>query len=425
MRLMARWLGSLVLAFAALPAGAAFHLFTMNELYSNADGSVQFLEFTALTGGQQFTAGHTIVVTQGAVSRTFQVPNNLPGDTLGHKFLVGTQGFAALGVVTPDYVVPNGFFPLGNGFINWGEGSASWNYSGLPTDGVNSLDRDSNGPRTNSPQNFAGQTGTVQLTAPNANYQALWWKAPAGSENGWGVNITHQGDILFATWFTYDINGSGMWLVMSNGNKSGPATYGGPLYRTTGPPFNSATWGSINVQQVGTLQFDFTDANNGAMTYTVNGITTTKAITRQAFSNPVSTCASGGTAPATPSYQDLWWKSPAGSENGWGVNLTHQGDILFATWFTYAADGSGLWLVMSNGNKTANGVYSGPLYRTTGPPFNTSSWDASQVMVTQVGTATFTFTDANNGTFDYVVNGTAGSKSITRQAYSTPTTCHF
>src|SRR5258708_21976303 len=41
----------------ALPVSATFHLWQMSELYSNADGSVQFLELTALTSGQEFVAG--------------------------------------------------------------------------------------------------------------------------------------------------------------------------------------------------------------------------------------------------------------------------------------------------------------------------------------------------------------------------------
>src|SRR5262249_46385393 len=61
--------------------------------------------------------------------------------------------------------------------------------------------------------------------AANANYQGLWWRSPANSESGWGVNLAHQGDILFATWFTYDASGAGQWFVMSNGNKTGPGTY--------------------------------------------------------------------------------------------------------------------------------------------------------------------------------------------------------
>jgi hypothetical protein len=259
---------------------------------------------------------------------------------------------------------------------------------------------------------------------PATNFQGLWWKSPAGSESGWGVNVTHQGDILFATWFTYDTDGSGMWLVMSNGAKTGEGAYGGALHRTTGPAFSAVPWNSAQVAltTVGSASFAFTDANNGTFTYTVNGVTQAKAVTRQVYSSPVPTCVAGATAGATPNYQDLWWKSPAGSESGWGVNIAHQGDVLFATWFTYDATGKGLWLVMSNGEKTGPGIYSGSLFRTTGPAFSAMPWTSSQVALTPVGTGTFTFSDASNGTFAYTVNGISQTKPITRQVYSSPAT---
>ena len=46
-----------------------------------------------------------------------------------------------------------------------------------------------------------------------ANYQGLWWNAPAGSESGWGINLNHQGNTLFATWFTFGLDGKPLWLV--------------------------------------------------------------------------------------------------------------------------------------------------------------------------------------------------------------------
>src|SRR5262249_40359129 len=45
--------------------------------------------------------------------------------------------------------------------------------------------------------------------------------------------------------------------------------------------------------------------------------------------------AGGGGGGGAANYQGLWWSSPANSESGWGVNLAHQGDIIFASWFTY------------------------------------------------------------------------------------------
>lgn len=428
-------------AIASAPAWASFHLFSMSELYSNADGSVQFLEITALTGAQQFVGGHTLRVDQGGSTHSFTFPSNLPGDTSGKAMLVATQGFANLGIVTPDYIVPNGFFFAGNGTITYAEGSDIWNYSGLPSDGSHALSRNG-ASAANSARNFSGATGSVSGAStppppPAAfNVEGLWWKSPAGSESGWGVNITHQGDILFATWFTYDTDGSGLWLVMPDGTKTGTNSYSGALYRTTGPSFDSATFDPTRVQatQIGTATFSFSDANNGTFTYSVNGVVQAKNITRQVFGTPAPTCFEGsagsgttfnygtGTA-AGPNYQDLWWRAPAGSESGWGVNLTHQGNIIFATWFTYDSTGKGLWLVMPDGERVANtSTFAGALFRTTGPAFSASPWEPSQVASTQVGTATFTFDDANTGTFTYTVNGVTQSKPITRQVFGTPTT---
>ena len=253
------------------------------------------------------------------------------------------------------------------------------------------------------------------------NYQGLWWN-PA--ESGWGVHLAQQGNILFATWFTYDTDGSGMWLVMSNGVNTGPSTYSGTLYRTTGPSFDSVPWRPADVvtTPVGTATFAFTSADRGTFTYTVNGVTQSKAITPLVFSSPMPNCTTGGTGGATTNYQDLWWGSPAGSGNGWGVNIAHQGDVLFATWFTYGVTGKGRWLSMSAGLQTGPSQYSGDLYQTFGPPFSNQPWDPSKVSRLRVGSATFTFTDSDNGTFDFELEGVVRSLPITRLAYSLPAT---
>jgi hypothetical protein len=259
--------------------------------------------------------------------------------------------------------------------------------------------------------------------APGYNVQGLWWNSPAGSESGWGVNLTQQGDIVFATWFTYDTDGSGMWLVMSKGDKIADNTYSGALYRTTGPAFSANPWSpsQVGLTPVGSATFTFTDGSNGTFAYTVNGTTQSKPITRQIFSSPLPTCVQFPTFAPSTNYSDLWWRAPAGSESGWGVNLQHQGDILFATWFTYDANGKGLWLVMSKGDKTGPGTYTGALYRTMGTPFSVP-WSQSRFSITPVGTATFAFSDFYAGTFTYTLDNVTQSKPIVRQVYSTPAT---
>ena len=270
---------SLVAAtLAATCASATFHLWRMTEAYSNADGTVQFLELAALAGGEQFVSGHALSSSSGSLTHTFNVPTDLPGDSGGKRMLFATQGFANLGVVTPDYIVPDGFLFIAGGSLNWADADL-WEQPALPVDGRMSLYKENGGAALNSPTNFLDQQGSVTAPASAALvYQGLWWRAPAGSESGWGINVTHQGDIIFATWFTYDTDGSGLWLVMANGVKTAPGTYSGALYRTTGPAFSSAPFNPamVSATPVGTGTFTFNDADTGTFAYTVNGVTQSK-----------------------------------------------------------------------------------------------------------------------------------------------------
>lgn len=411
---------AVVFGLAIAPAQAAFHLWTMNELFSNVDGTVQFLELTALSPGQQFLSGHRLTASSGGTTRTFTFPADLPGDTSNKRMLIGTQGFAALGVVTPDYVVPNGFFFRNGGSVNFADVEV-WNHGTLPSD--NRSINKSGAAAVNSPTNFAGQSGTVTVTAqpPALNFQGLWYRGEV--ESGWGVNVAHQGDILFVTWFTYDTDGTQMWLVGPDVRRTTGNNYTGPLYRTTGPAFNAVPFNpsQVGVTNVGAVTLSFNNANNGMFIYNVNGISQSKPIVRQVFSATVPTCAAGGTASAT-NFQDLWYRSPAESEAGWGVNITHQGDILFVTWFTYDTTGRGMWVVGPDVRRTSGNTFTGALYRTTGPAFSASPWLPSGVGVTQVGTATFTFSGNNAATFEYTVSGITQTKNIIRQSFGLPAT---
>ena len=122
------------------------------------------------------------------------------------------------------------------------------------------------------------------------------------------------------------------------------------------------------------------------------------------------------------SYQGLFYNAPAESESGWGINLAHQGDTIFASWFTYDTTGRGSWFVVT-ANKTAPKTYGGKLYRTRGPAFNALPWDPSTVVATEAGTATFTFTDANHGTFNYVIGAVNQTKTLVRQTFGPLPTC--
>lgn len=139
-----------------------FHVFHINEVYSNANGTVQFIEFSGDANDQDEWAGHTITSTNGVTTNTYTIPTNLPSEaTLNKTVLVATQGFADLGIVTPDYIIPNGFLFTTSGIVNFpGMVGGKITYATLPVDGIKSLNPDSSS-GINSPQNFAGDTGTV------------------------------------------------------------------------------------------------------------------------------------------------------------------------------------------------------------------------------------------------------------------------
>jgi hypothetical protein len=205
-------------------------------------------------------------------------------------------------------------------------------------------------------------------------------------------------------------------------------TFTGTIYRTTGPPFNAVPFdpGQVAHLPVGTAILTFVDGNNGRFDYAIGGIAQTKSITRQAF-GPLPTCTFAGLpnlALAT-NYQDIWWAAPAGVESGWGINFTHQGDVIFATWFTYDSDDAPTWLSATLA-RAGQGVYTGTLLRTIGPAFNAVPFNPSAVIRTEVGTASLTFTNGNDGSFAYQLNDgskvVAQVKGITRQVFRDPGT---
>jgi hypothetical protein len=134
----------------------------------------------------------------------------------------------------------------------------------------------------------AGQSRTVAIvrqplgggTNPGVDYTDLWWNP---NESGWGMAMAQQGTNLFLAWYVYDGSGRPMWYVASNCTVSG-AGCTGTLYRTTGPPFGPTfNPNSVQAFAVGSATLTFSDANSGTLSYTVDGVPGSKAITRQLF----------------------------------------------------------------------------------------------------------------------------------------------
>jgi probable HAF family extracellular repeat protein len=262
------------------------------------------------------------------------------------------------------------------------------------------------------------------------NYQGLWWNDPPESESGWGINLAHQGDVIFATWFTHDATGKAWWLSMT-AERTGGNTYSGTLYESNGPPFSAEPFDPSRVTRtpVGTGTLTFASDRRGTFAYTVNGVSATKAIVPQAF-GPLPTCLWGvPDLTLATNYQDLWWAYPPASEAGWGINFAHEGDVIFATWFTYGVDGKPLWM-SATAPKIAERSYRGTLLATTGPPFGRGPFDSAAVTRTSVGTLGLSFFDGNAVSFGYRVElpGTPAvgqTRSLTRQVFRPPGTACY
>ena len=260
------------------------------------------------------------------------------------------------------------------------------------------------------------------LFEPAPNYQDLWWNP---LESGWGINFAHQGDIVFATWFTYGADNQPQWFTIL-ANKTAERVYAGPVSSFTGLPFNTLPYtANANVKTpVGTATISFSeDGRSATFNYTVNGITQTKQIVPQEFAAPVPSCAFGvqPNLALAANFQDLWWVI-GGNESGWGINFTHQGNIIFATWFTYAAGGKGRWVSLVAAQTAVPNVYAGLLKTTTGPPFSAEPFDPNAVVRTTAGNATLTIIDGSHARFDYTLDGVTQSKNLERQVFVAPGT---
>ncbi|HEX4779922.1 MAG TPA: hypothetical protein VH301_04160 [Usitatibacter sp.] len=118
-------------------------------------------------------------------------------------------------------------------------------------------------------------------TSTGIDYTDQWWGGEA--EHGWGVNFIEQGTTIFATLFVYGTDSTPRWYVAT---MQGTGTaFSGPMYSTTGPYFGNGAFNgnSVVATQVGSMSANFSSGYNGVLSYTVNGVSVNKQISRQSF----------------------------------------------------------------------------------------------------------------------------------------------
>lgn len=106
------------------------------------------------------------------------------------------------------------------------------------------------------------------------------------AEPGWGVFVKQSGTFQFLAFFIYGPNGQPTWYTaqLTDNGDGTRLNYTGPLFATTGT-YYASPWQGYMATQVGTATFQGSavpeDYFHATLTYTVNGVTVTKAIQRQ------------------------------------------------------------------------------------------------------------------------------------------------
>jgi hypothetical protein len=178
------------------------HLIDINEVYTNADGTLQFVEMIARANLQTNLAPTHIDAANGdssSANLVFDFTTSFPALNINETILLATSGFQAAAGFAPDFIIPNGMIFLTNGRVEFDheppnvftiDAVAYGSYSGpntgfgspavaLPSNGFSSLTRVGLGNNNiddfevlpNSPTRNDGTTG--QIPPPNAVESAL------------------------------------------------------------------------------------------------------------------------------------------------------------------------------------------------------------------------------------------------------------
>ncbi len=130
--------GFLLLLLLASSAQASHHNWRVVEVYTNDDGTLQFIQMASTNANERnlsccvFTSSNTAT----GESISYRFPSNLAGDSLNRQLLLGTSAIESTYGIRPDYIIPDNFLFPTTGGIQYNE-PVVWDQ--LPINGVDSL----------------------------------------------------------------------------------------------------------------------------------------------------------------------------------------------------------------------------------------------------------------------------------------------
>ena len=160
------------------------------------------------------------------------------------------------------------------------------------------------------------------------------WYTPA--ESGWGVSVTHQGNVAFIVLFAYGSDGEPAWYAGDAARygerMGGHPGFAGTLYRMKGPwlggPFDPA---KVGATPAGSVTFESYDYDRATLVYTIDSVTQSKTVQRLTFRHKDWTGLYRGVARAN--YRDCAPTfTPAFTYDDGLLDVEHDG-ASFRLWF--------------------------------------------------------------------------------------------
>jgi hypothetical protein len=312
---------------------------------------------------------------------------------------------------------------------------------------------------------------TETLIPINTGLNDAWFNADTNGQ-GFFFNVFPDGNTVFLSWFTFDINRPDnsvpfelgdpgqRWLTAQGGYDQGVASLN--VFLTEGGRFDSGTPVPVtDPQPYGTMTVSFSDCNHGEINFDlpsvsesgtiqitrvsgdnitecenqIGSITSENGVARQGLppANQVEKTidetsrvenATAGTLQLSQGFSDAWF-NPLTNGQGFFVNVFPTLGQVFLSWFTYDIErppGDVTALLGEPGHRwiTAQGPFDGEtatltIYSTSGGIFNEGT--PAPVSVAD-GTINLTFSDCNTGLIDYTITslGLSGTVPIERLA---------
>jgi hypothetical protein len=222
---------------------AAFHLWSVSEVYTSPNGSVQYVKFSTASDFENSLANHVLMcVSSQKTTNTYTFPANLPTTSTGGKtFIVGTSNLALVpGGVTPDFLFTDSkpFLFLDGISSNVsivGTFTAPAIYTNLPTDGESSLTGSGRSwtITPNSPKNLNGESNHIvpvkflSTTASGGNFVTSFRTATGiNASAGPNYSVEFKNQFSDSTWSPLTtVPGDGTTKFVTNSMVSAPQRF--------------------------------------------------------------------------------------------------------------------------------------------------------------------------------------------------------